>query len=84
MLKNALKTIKTRSYDNDILFHDENQYLALIEDIIKEGVMVDGRNGKAKTVFGCSMNFNLENNILPLLTTKRVAWKTCSKERLHR
>ena len=80
MLKNALKTIKTRSYDNDILFHDENQYLALIEDIINEGVMVDGRNGKAKTVFGCSMNFNLENNILPLLTTKRVAWKTCSKE----
>ena len=26
------------------------------------------------------MHFSLENNRLPLLTTKRVAWKTCFKE----
>ena len=44
--------------------------------------MVDGRNGKTLTVFGSSMHFSLENGELPLLTTKKVAWKTCLKELL--
>jgi thymidylate synthase len=26
------------------------------------------------------MHFNLVNNVIPILTTKRVAWKTCAKE----
>lgn len=62
--------------------HDENQYLNLINDIIAHGEMVEGRNGRAKTVFGSAMHFSLENGILPLLTSKRVAWKTCLKELL--
>ena len=60
----------------------EKQYLDLIEDILKNGKMVDGRNGKALTVFGRSMRFDLKNNIIPALTTKKVAWKTCLKELL--
>ena len=60
----------------------ERQYLDLIEDILKNGKMVDGRNGKALTVFGRSMRFDLKNNIIPALTTKKVAWKTCLKELL--
>ncbi len=60
----------------------ERQYLDLIEDILKNGKMVHGRNGKALTVFGRSMRFDLKNNIIPALTTKKVAWKTCLKELL--
>ena len=60
--------------------HDENQYISLIKDIINYGKMVNGRNGNALTVFGCAMHFNLENNTIPILTTKKVAWKTCAKE----
>ena len=78
MLSRALESIKFRNNQK----HDENQYIALIDDIIKHGDMVDGRNGKTLTVFGSSMHFSLENGELPLLTTKKVAWKTCLKELL--
>ena len=33
-----------------------------------------------KSIFGASMRFSLENNTIPILTTKKVAWKTCFKE----
>lgn len=78
MLSRALESIKFRNNKK----HDENQYIALIDDIINHGDMVDGRNGKTLTVFGSSMHFSLENGELPLLTTKKVAWKTCLKELL--
>ena len=61
-------------------YHDENQYILLIKDILEYGQMVDGRNGNTLTIFGSAMHFNLENNKIPILTTKRVAWKTCAKE----
>ena len=60
--------------------HDEHQYINLIHDILGEGSMEEGRNGKTLTVFGAAMHFSLENNTIPILTTKRVAWKTCLKE----
>lgn len=78
MLSRALESIKFRNNQK----HDENQYIALLDDIINHGDMVDGRNGKTLTVFGSSMHFSLENGELPLLTTKKVAWKTCLKELL--
>ena len=78
MLSRALESIKFRNNQK----HDANQYIALIDDIINHGDMVDGRNGKTLTVFGSSMHFSLENGELPLLTTKKVAWKTCLKELL--
>lgn len=78
MLKNALKSMKMSNGES----HDEHQYLNLIKDILNEGEMVIGRNGNAKTVYGCAMHFSLENGTLPLLTTKKVAWKTCLKELL--
>lgn len=78
MLKNALKSMKMSNGES----HDEHQYLNLIKDILNEGEMVTGRNGNAKTVYGCAMHFSLENGTLPLLTTKKVAWKTCLKELL--
>jgi thymidylate synthase len=59
---------------------EEYQYLDLITDILEEGTMEEGRNGLTKSIFGAAMHFSLENGTIPLLTTKRVAWKTCLKE----
>ena len=62
--------------------NEEYQYLDLISDILEEGTMEEGRNGLTKSIFGAAMHFSLENGTIPLLTTKRVAWKTCLKELL--
>lgn len=78
MLKKTTAGIKERNG----IFHDEHQYTELISDIIKEGEMVTGRNGLTKAIFGSAMHFSLENNTIPLLTTKKVAWKTCLRELL--
>jgi len=66
---------------NDII-HDENQYLNLINDILKYGTLEDGRNGNVYAIFGSSMHFSLENNVIPFMTTKKLAWKTCLRELL--
>lgn len=60
----------------------EEQYLNLISDILKNGNLKETRNGKTISVFGRQMRFSLENGILPLLTTKRVPWKTVLRELL--
>jgi thymidylate synthase len=78
MLKRSLAKLKERNN----LIHDENQYLTLIEDILNEGIMENTRNGNAKTIFGSAMHFCLLNNKIPLLTTKKLAWKTCLRELL--
>jgi thymidylate synthase len=78
MLKRVLSKNKSGKYGSTP--HDEYQYLHLIDDILLDGVMEYGRNGNAKTVVGSAMHFSLENNTIPLLTTKKVAWKTCTKE----
>ena len=79
MLRRALDTLKIGP---DGERHDENQYLQLIRDILEYGEEVEGRNGTTKAVFGSAMSFSLDNGTLPLLTTKKVAWKTCLKELL--
>jgi thymidylate synthase len=78
MLKNIIKNAKIRKNSS----HEENQYLNVIQDIINEGELIEGRNGNTLAAFGSAMYFSLENNIIPLLTTKKVAWKTCLKELL--
>jgi thymidylate synthase len=60
--------------------HAEYQYLYLIHKILNTGTMEEGRNGNTKSVFGNSMRFSLAEGVIPFLTTKRVAWKTCFKE----
>ena len=64
------------------VFHEEFQYLNLIEDISKYGTLEESRNGKAYTGFGSSMHFSLNDNRVPFITTKKLAWKTCLKELL--
>ena len=62
--------------------HEEYQYLNLIENILENGVWEQGRNGKTKSIFGHSMRFSLIDGKIPILTTKKTAWKTCLKELL--
>ena len=62
--------------------HPEKQYLSLIKNIIHNGTKQKGRNGNTKTIIGASMRFPLFNNNIPLITTKKLAWKSCLKELL--
>ena len=62
--------------------NDEHQYLQLISNILINGDEFEGRNGNTKMIFGTQMRFQLSYNVLPLLTTKKLAWKTCLKELL--
>ena len=62
--------------------NDEQQYLNLINNIINNGILETGRNGNVKSIFGVTMRFDLTNNTIPLMTTKKLAWKTCLKELL--
>ena len=61
---------------------EEYQYIDLLKDVLENGEMIKGRNGNVKTCVGSSMIFSLENNKIPILTTKKVAYKTCLKELL--
>jgi thymidylate synthase len=61
---------------------EEIQYLNLIQKILERGNLEKGRNGNTISTFGESMRFSLENGKIPILTTKKTAWKTCLKELL--
>jgi thymidylate synthase len=61
---------------------EEQQYLDLIQEIINNGFTEVGRNGTTRSIFGRSMHFSLKDGKIPILTTKKVAWKTCLKELL--
>ena len=61
---------------------EEKQYINLIENILDNGVVEKGRNGNTISIFGQSMRFSLQNNRMPIITTKKLAWKTCVKELL--
>lgn len=78
MLRNTIQAMKSvNGYT-----HDEQQYIQLIRDILTHGTWEEGRNGLTKSVFGSAMHFSLANHVMPILTTKKVAWKTCLKELL--
>ena len=54
----------------------------MLENILDNGFWEEGRNGKTKSIFGNSMRFSLKDGKIPILTTKKTAWKTCLKELL--
>ena len=60
--------------------HEEIQYLQLIKDILETGTHEEGRNGKVITKFGTMMRYNLKDGTFPLLTTKKMAYKSCFEE----
>ena len=67
----------------DTLPHYEDQYLSLMRRIWEEGTEQRDRTGVGtKALFGATMRFSLADGAVPLLTTKRVYWKTAAREML--
>ena len=62
--------------------HEEYQYLNLVRAIMNDGVEQTTRNGNTKSIIGASMKFSLNNSKIPILTTKKLAWRSCLKELL--
>ena len=78
MLKRCCEANKYRNNK----YNEENQYLNLLDDILKTHNKQEGRNGNTLSIFGSTMHFTLEHNKIPIMTTKKVAWKTCLRELL--
>lgn len=63
--------------------HYEDQYLALLRDVWEHGDERRDRTGVGtRSLFGPTLRFDLAGGAVPLLTTKRVAWKTAAREML--
>jgi len=82
MLKNVVEINKYKDRDITKGRHEEYQFLNLLKDLLEEGKLEEGRNGKTIRGVGSAMHFSLENRKLPVQTTKKSAWKTCIKELL--
>jgi len=69
--------------DPDSPTHYEEQYLALMQDIWERGSERIDRTGiGTRSVCGAQLRFDLSDGAMPLLTTKRVYWKTATREML--
>ncbi|WP_159976230.1 MULTISPECIES: thymidylate synthase [unclassified Novosphingobium] len=63
--------------------HWERQYLDLMRRIWTEGdERVDRTGVGTRSVFGATIRFDMSGGAMPLLTTKRVYWKTATRELL--
>jgi thymidylate synthase len=62
---------------------DEEQYLSIVEDILDHGIEKGDRTGTGTiSTFGQVMRFDISNNTLPLLTTKRIYHRSFIHETL--
>ena len=63
--------------------HFEQQYLDLLRAVWEHGDERRDRTGVGtRSLFGATLRFSLADDAIPLLTTKRVAWKTAAREML--
>jgi thymidylate synthase len=63
--------------------HFEWQYLELMRQIWMQGHERSDRTGVGtRSLFGASMRFDLSDDAIPLLTTKRIYWKVAAREML--
>lgn len=63
--------------------HPEYQYLDLLSHVLKNGdERIDRTGVGTRSIFGATLRFDLSEGIAPILTTKRVYWKTAVKEML--
>lgn len=61
--------------------HPEQQYLDLMRRVWTEGTeRVDRTGVGTRALFGATVRYSLEDGAAPLLTTKRVFWKSAVKE----
>ena len=64
---------------NELINYNEMGYLSILKTITEKGSRMEGRNGFTNSLFGMRMEFNLTKSF-PILTTKRVGWKTILRE----
>ena len=63
--------------------HPELQYLDLMRRVWDEGSERVDRTGiGTRSIAGAMLRFDLADGAMPLLTTKRVYWKTATREML--
>lgn len=63
--------------------HYEHQYLDLLRRVWEHGDERRDRTGVGtRALFGPQLRFSLDGGAVPLLTTKRIAWKTAAREML--
>ncbi len=63
--------------------HFEQQYLDLMRQIWLEGdERLDRTDVGTRSIFGATLRFDLAEGAMPLITTKRVYWKTATRELL--
>lgn len=63
--------------------HPEYQYLDLLSQVLETGdERIDRTGVGTRSLFGAMMRFDLSGGSAPILTTKRVFWKTAVKEML--
>jgi thymidylate synthase len=63
--------------------HPEYQYLDLIAQVLEHGdERIDRTGVGTRSIFGAMLRFDLSQGQVPILTTKRVYWKTAVKEML--
>lgn len=63
--------------------HFETQYLDLMREVWTHGHTRSDRTGVGtRSLFGATMRFDLAEEAIPLLTTKRVYWKAAAREML--
>ncbi|QAX29229.1 thymidylate synthase [Leisingera sp. NJS204] len=63
--------------------HPEYQYLDLMEQVLERGdERIDRTGVGTRSLFGAMVRFDLSDGSAPILTTKRVYWKTAIKEML--
>lgn len=88
--KNNVFSIKHR-LDQSLIFytrthiicsHQEQQYLNLLKDAVQCSLRPNRTGISTYSCFGKSISFNLEDNKVVLLDTKRVAWKSVLVELL--
>ena len=63
--------------------HPEHQYLDLLERALERGdERVDRTGVGTRSLFGATVRFDLSDGSVPIVTTKRVYWRTAVKEML--
>jgi len=75
-------TVNFRKFQNiNKINKNENEYLILLSKVKELGVKRGSRNSEVISLFGEKMTFDLRDGF-PLLTTKKMGWKTILRELL--
>ena len=64
------------AFEKYMVFSEEQMYLKLLQNVYQSGIERNDRTGVGTySQFGGKLSFSLQNNKMPLLTTKRTYWK---------